>query len=224
MKLAKLIAAVVTVLLMSNFSRAEEFLFHDDFKTNLSERWQIVGLQPTDYRVRDGGLEMRVQPGKLTTKTPMLKVVLPFTSTSTVSASVKVTLLDEFTQDHEFAGVFLIDESGPEFRATKERVDGKMVFAPGVHTFNKPEDEQDPSKSVVRYTPVKDEAGPLRILVDRGEAFFQVGPGAKGKYLSFFHSAIRDKSKERGFCLTAAGAPKTAAHWVRFEDFQVVRQ
>jgi hypothetical protein len=43
------------------------------------------------------------------------------------------------------------------------------------------------------------------------------------KFLNFFHSAVNPKPKRRGFCLVAAGAAKDANHWVRFDDFRVVR-
>jgi hypothetical protein len=201
-----------------------EVLFQDDFKRGLSEKWQVVGLKKSDYRVRDGGLEMRVQSGDLTDATPMLKVMVPITSRGIAVASVKVTVLDAFTQDSEFAGLYLLDETGPEFGAKKERVLGELVFSPGRYEFRgKPGDEGDPAKYEVIYTNESKEAGPLRIIVNRGYAYFQVGPDAGGKYLNFFHSAIRKEKKERGFCLVAAGAPKGKSHWVRFEDFRVER-
>jgi hypothetical protein len=121
--------------------------------------------------------------------------------------------------------VYLLDETGLEFGAKKERVGGKLVFAPGEYRFNgQPGEEGDPTKYAILYAPEAKEAGPLRVLVDRGNAFFQVGPSANDKYLNFFHSALRKEAKERGFCLTAAGAPDGAAHWVRFEDFRVFRR
>jgi hypothetical protein len=213
------------LLLATQNGFSEDVLFEDNFARGLSDKWQVVGLKETDYRVRQGGLEMRVQPGKMPRNPSMLKVILPFTSADCVAASVKVTVLDEFTQDHEFAGVCLLDDSGLEFGARKERVNGKLVFAPGDYQFNgKPGEEGDPRKYKVRYTAETKEAGPLRIIVDRGDAFFQVGPSANDKYLNFLHSAIRKEKSERGFCLTAAGAPDGASHWVRFERFRVVRQ
>jgi hypothetical protein len=217
--------AVVFLLLATRSGRGEDVLFKDDFTPGLAKKWQAVGLKEADYRLRQGGVEMRVQPGELTEKTPMLKVILPFTSAERVTVSVKVSVLDKFTKDQEFAGVCLLDESGPEFAAKKERVDGKLVFAPGDYQFiGKPGQEGDPNKYKVNYTAETKEAGPLRIIVDRGYAYFQVGPAAKEeKYLNFFYSAIRKETKERGFCLIAAGAPAGATHWVRFEDFRVVR-
>jgi hypothetical protein len=217
--------AVMFLLIATQNGFGEDILFKDDFKLDLSDKWKVVGLKETDYRVRDGGLEMRVQSGKLTRDMPMLKVILPFTSADSVVVSVKVAVLDDFTQDHEFAGVCLLDESGLEFAAKKERIDGKLVFAPGNYNIkDEPREEEGPHKYEVTYTTETKEAGPLRITVDRGNAFFQVGPSTTGKYLNFFSSALRKEKIERGFCLTAAGAPDGASHWVRFEDFRVVRQ
>ena len=219
---APLAVAICCVAAWSN--AAEKVLFQDDFKAGLSAKWQLVGLKKEDYRLRDGGLEMRVQPGPFTADTPMLKVMLPFTSAETAIASVKVTLLDKFTEDGEFAGVFLLDEAGREFAAKKERLAGKVYFSPGAVDFQGEEGEEgDLTKYKTLLVDESPEAGPLRIIVDRGDAFFQVGPSSKGKYHNHFYSAIRSTSKERGFGLSAGGAPKGSSHWVRFEDFRVER-
>jgi hypothetical protein len=116
-------------------SLGEDVLFEDTFKDGLFKKWQAVGLDKKDYRVKDGGVEMRIQNGVLTRDTPMLKVVLPFEVSDTVIVSVKVTLLDEFTVDKEFVGVFLLTDGSREFAAKKERVNGKLVFAPGKSSF-----------------------------------------------------------------------------------------
>ena len=75
----------------------EDVLFEDNFDGTLSPKWQAVGLTKDDYRIRDSGLEMRVQPGRRTRDTPMLMVLLPFKTSETVIASVEVTPLDQFT-------------------------------------------------------------------------------------------------------------------------------
>jgi hypothetical protein len=225
MRGAMTIAAVAALLAAPGHALGEETLFKDDFKKGLSDKWKADGLKKEDYRVRDGGLEVRVQPGKFGARTPSLKVVLPFTSADTVVATVKVTLLDEFTRDGEFAGVYLFDQDGPEFGARKERFGGKLVFSPGQYKFiGRAGEEGDPDKYEVRYTHATKEAGALRIVVDRGNAFFQVGPDANDDYATYFHSAIRKNERERGFCLAAAGASDGAAHWVRFEDFRAFRR
>lgn len=218
----------LSAALLLQFSLAtgadDKVLFKDSFKDGLSPQWQVVGLKKADYRVRNGGLEMRVQPGKLTADAPMFKVILPFTSADNVVASVKVTLLDDFTREGEFAGVYLLDDTGMEFGAKKERVGKQLVFSPGKYRFvGKPGEKGDPAKYEVLYTAAEKDVRPLRVLVDRGWAYFQVGPSADDQFQSFFHSAIRKDAKTRGFCLTAAGAPDGANHWVRFEDFRALR-
>jgi hypothetical protein len=197
-------------------------LFEDDFDDGLSSKWQTVGLAKQDYRIRDGGLELRVQPGKLTRDTPMFKVILPFAPSEIIVASVEVTVLDRFTEPAEFAGLFLTAERGVEFGGKKQYMDGHLVFSPGnVEFIGQPGEEGDPAKYTLQYWPADKDAGPLRILVRNHYAYFQVGPSLEGKYLNFFHSAIRKNEKERGFGLVAAGGPDDAVHWVRFDNFRV---
>jgi hypothetical protein len=212
------------VLVIGGPARADEVLFEDTFKDGLSPKWQVVGLDTKDYRVRNGGLEMRVQNGERGKGTPMLKVVLPFKVGDDVTASVRVTLLDGFTADKEYAGMYPLTNGGREFGAKKERVGGKLVFAPGKYKFKGKDGEQgDVSKYEVTYTDATEDAAALRIIVQGSIGFFQVGPSAKDEYKTFFHSALDDDATERGFCLTAAGAPDRALHWVRFTDFKVVK-
>jgi len=221
-----LLALVLPTLPLS--AAAGEVLFEDNFDSGLSPKWQIIGFEKDDYRLRDGGLEIRVPTTlKEGATLPMIKVVLPFASDDTVFASVDVTPLDRFTRDGEFAGLYLTDEDGPEFAAKKMQLDGRLVFAPGDVDFRGKEGEEgDPSKYAQIYLAATPDDGPVRILVDRGYAFFQVGPNVKdkGRYLNFFYSAIQGNRKERGFCLTASGAPAGAEHWVRFDNFRVAHR
>lgn len=223
MRLSLCVLFTLGSLLVVRSAIGDELIFEDNFKDRLSDKWQIVGLKDSDYRIRNGGLEIRVQPGKLTKQTPMLKVMFPITSANTVYASVKITVLDDFTEEGESAGLYLVDESGTEFSARKERKDKKLIYAPGEVVFKGKDGEED---DFTKYEDIivneSAEAGPVRILVDRGDAFFQVGPSTKGTYLNHFYSAIRPTSK--GFALTACGAPKEASHWVRFENFKVAHR
>lgn len=136
-----------------------------------------------------------------------------------------ITVLDKFTADSEFGGVELIDEDGSVFKASKERQNGKLVYTPGEVDFLGKDGEQgDVTKYKTILIEEKPEAGPLRIIVDHGYAFFQVGPSKEGKYHNHFYCAIRNKPEARGFALITAGAPKDSSHWVRFENFRVFKR
>jgi hypothetical protein len=216
--------AAAAWLLWAPHCLAEDVLFEDDFDDGLSSAWQAVGLDKKDYRIRDGGIELRVQPGKLTPETPMLKVTLPLTSSGIVVASVEVTILDRFTEPGEFAGLLLTAERGVEFGGKKRRLEGFMVFSPPrVDFVGKPGEEADPAKYTLKYWPAVEEAGPLRVIVRDNYAHFQVGPSEEGQYLNLFHSAIRTDKKQRGFALVAADGPEDEEHWVRFDNFRVTK-
>lgn len=220
-----LIATIaIAALGTARHATAEDVLFEDNFSGTLSIKWQAVGLTEDDYRIRDGGLEMRVQPGRRTRDTPMLMVLLPFNTSETVTASVEVTPLDRFTEPDESAGLFLTDADSREFGAEKRNMNGHLVFSPGnVEFIGEKGDEGDPQQYALKFWPANEVYGPLRIIVRGHYGHFQVGPSPAGKYLNFFHSAIRKNEPKRGFCLSASGAPSDREHWVRFDNFRVTR-
>ncbi len=204
--------------------RAEEVLFEDKFEKGLSDKWDLSGLKKEDYRIRDGALELRVQPGPQSATTPLMTVALPFTTDDTVTASVEITPLNPFTERGEFAGLYLTSDKRPEFGGEKKNIEGYTVFAPGeVDFIGQPGEEGDPQNFTVKYWPAKLEAGPVRVIVRGSYAYFQVGPSTEGKYATYFHSAIQKQNKGLGFGLMAAGGPADGEHWVRFDNLKIVK-
>ena len=99
-----------------------------------------------------------------------------------------------------------------------------LVFSPGEDEFiGKEGTEGDPQQYALKFWPANNEFGALRIIVRGDYGHFQVGPSKEGKYLNFFHSALRLKEPKRGFALSASGGPTDKEHWVRFDNFRVVR-
>jgi hypothetical protein len=82
--------------------------------------------------------------------------------------------------------------------------------------------EGDPRQYALKFWPAMTIAERRESLFgDYG--YFQVGPSKENKYLNFFHSALRPKEPKRGFALSAYGSPTDKEHWVRFDNFRVVR-
>lgn len=213
------------LVLGTQSARGDEIYFEDTFQKGLSDKWEIVGLKPEDYRIKNSGLEVRVQPGKLTSKTPHFKVKLPVPVRETVAVAVHVTVLDPFTAEGELAGVQLLEGDRTVFSVHKQLQAGRLIYTPAeVEFIGKAGEEGDLKKYKTIVVKESPEAGPLRIVVDNDYAFFQVGPSAKGKYHNHFYSAINWDAKQGGFALVAAGAPKDSNHWVRFENFRVYKR
>ncbi|HET6423595.1 MAG TPA: hypothetical protein VFG20_07915 [Planctomycetaceae bacterium] len=222
MRMRLWITAIVASLWGAAWCQAEDLLFEDAFDKELSARWKVVGLTKEDYRVRNGGLELRARAVKRGDPAPMLKVDLPFTTDDTVIASVEVSVIGEALPRGAYAGLTLTDEDGSVFTVRKTNIDGYFVFAPGeVEFIGQPGQEGDPSNFTVKYWPAKPEAGPLRIILRGPYAHAQVGPSFTGQYKTFFYSAIQEAKAGLGFGLVAIQSPTDGEHWVRFDNFRV---
>lgn len=220
---------IVTICLMGCFSPfpecfAEEVLFEDNFDKGLSDKWQVVGLDQNDYRVRAGALEIRLKPSQPRQPQPMLKVALPFGTADSVRASVDIDVEDATLEHGERAGVSLNDREGISFTGRVTNIDGFVVLAPGRNEFiGKPGEEGEPGKYTVTYWPADRDFGPLNILVRGHYAHFQVGPSKSGEYKNFLHSAVQKASEGLGFGLFAIGSSEEAERWVRFDNFRVIK-
>lgn len=223
MQTSFILAALVCAAALSN-CYGQTVLFEETFDAELSDKWQISGLDREDYRIRDGALELRLKADQEGAR-PGLKVDLPFTTEGTVVASVEMTVVGEPLKRGEFAGLCLTDESGAVFTVRKTNIDGYFVFSPGeVEFIGDPGEEGDPAHYTVKYWPAAESAGPLRIIVRGHYAHFQVGPSKEGKYRTFFHSAIHEAREGLGFGLRVAGRSGDGERWVRFDNFRVTRQ
>lgn len=221
-----IVVGFVVVVAVRNVVAGDEVLFEDNFDKGLSPKWSVVGLKKDDYRIKNGALEMRVQPTKAGKTTPVLSLQLPFATSETVVASVDLTALDPFTERGETAGLYLLDEDRPEFEAEKTNVSGYFVFSPPELVFigkKGTEEEARRRDFAVKFWPANDELGAIRIIVRGHQGYFQVGPSREGQYLTLFERALNRDSNKRGFALSAYGGPSDKEHWVRFDNFRVVR-
>jgi len=220
-KLLTTIALLACLSCLSN-GYGQTVLFEDSFDDDLSDRWQVVGLDPDDYRVLNGALEVRIKPVPPDQPSPLLKVNLPFTTADTVIASVDVTVVGDPLERGELAGICLTSPNGAVFTASKTNIDGYFVLSPGEPDFiGQPGEEGDPGQYTVKYWPADEAFGPLKIVVRGHYAYFQVGPSSDGEYRTFFHSAIQEANEGLGFGLCVNGATGDGQRWVRFDNFRV---
>jgi hypothetical protein len=179
-------------------------LFEDSFdEDKLAEGWTWLREHEDYWRLKDGGLEIRVEPGHAQTVRNALLREAPDRSEGRYAFEVTVTNHTVPTVQYEQAGITWYVDEKPVFKLVKERVDGQLIIIP----VRKPME-----KKSVR----------LRLIVE-GEtwaAFFQ--PGAKGP----FHEAGTGKlppPENDHVSLQCYHGPTDEAHWIRFDDFRIVR-
>lgn len=198
---------------------ADEPLLVETFGEGWESRWSLSGLAPEDYRVREGGIEVRVVPTERDELGGLLKIDLKRSTSETLIGSVRVTVIEGELPRGAAAGLAAMDGDEPVFSVWKTNQDGYLLFSPGLPEFvGKEGDEEDPSGYAVKYWPANEQAGPLRVIVRDDYAHFQVGPSDDERYLNLFHSAILPSRGDIGFALRVRDGDPEHPCWVRFEE------
>ncbi len=188
-----------------------EVVFKDGFKGKLDKGWKWLREDRKAWQIKDGALEIRVQPGKADTVKNALVRKAPDRRKGTYAIEVTVTNTAKPTQQWEQAGITWYHKGKPVFKLVKELIDGKTWIIPGRKPI--------PTRSVR-----------LRLVVTADRWIAQYRPEGKEK---------QDKKKQRKFLTAAEGklpapgddqvsiqcynGPPDAEHWMRFDDFRIVR-
>jgi hypothetical protein len=191
----------------------------EEFGEGWESRWTLSGLGPEDYRVRNGGIEVRVVPTERDELGGMLMIDLKRSTEDTLIGSVCVTVIEGELPRGASAGLAAARPGAPFFSVWKTNQDGYLLLSPGQPEYVGDDGEEgDPSEYAVKYWPATERAGPLRVIVRDDYAYFQVGPSDAGTYLNPFHSAILPSRGDVGFALRVRGGDPDRPCWVRFDQ------
>ena len=181
----------------------EQVLFSEQFDGKLDSGWTWLRENPGRWRFSERGLEIAVEPGLAGTVRNAL--VRPAPDRSSGPYAVEVTIFNYTvpTQPYEQAGITWYQDGQPVFKEVKELVDGEVVIIPG-------------------RNPMPTAGVRLRLVVsaDSWEAQFR-GEGA-----SEFETAASGElppAAEEQVSIQCYNGPPEGEHWIRFEDFRIVR-
>jgi hypothetical protein len=196
--------------------RESAIVFEDRFeRDSLAAGWHWQRENRDGWRLRDGRLEIRVEPGRGETAKNVLWRDAPDRAKGPHAFEVTVTNLAPRTAQWEQAGMILYRGGVPVVKLVKELVDGKRVIVPG-------------------EVPMEDETVRLRLVIKGDEYVAQYQPGARGAFKTAAAGHIVD-----GRDIPAAGklsvtegdqvsaqcfeGPPDAEHWFRFDDFRITK-
>ena len=108
-----------------------QLLFEDSFDTELGDGWTWLRENPDYWRIHEGALEIRAEPGHAQTVKNALLRDAPDRSQHKFAVEVTVTFASEPTQQYEQAGITWYHDKAPVFKLVHERVDGKLLVVPG---------------------------------------------------------------------------------------------
>jgi hypothetical protein len=183
-------------------SASGEVLFEDRFEGGLAEGWTWLRENPDAWRFRDGALEIRLEPGNAQTVKNALVRPAPDRREGRYAFEVTVTMV-RLTQQYEQAGITWYTDGKPVFKIVKELVDGELCIIPG-------------------RSPMDAETVQLRLIVDGERWIAQFRPDARGEFLKAAEGELPPPGDDQ-VSIQGYHGPPDAEHWVRFEDFRILR-
>jgi hypothetical protein len=197
-----IISLCVLFGLAAGLSAAEpQLVFGDKFEGKLADGWTWLRENPKAWRMRDGALEIRVEPGLADSVKNALLRPAPERSKHRYAIDVTITFTTPPTNQFEQAGITWYQRGRPVFKFVHEHIDGKEYMIPGRIPA--------PSKTVQ-----------LRLVMTKNTYTAQFRPGAKGAFQTVAAGPLPPSAEEQ-VSIQCYNGPADAEHWMRFEDFRI---
>ncbi|MBN2293299.1 MAG: GH32 C-terminal domain-containing protein [Pirellulales bacterium] len=178
-------------------------VFEDSFEEKPAAGWTWLRENPKAWRIRDGGLEIHIEPGLAHNVKNALLRSAPDRGKGTYTIDVTVTNQIPPTKQYEQAGITWYNGGKPVFKLVKERIDGKTYIIPGKVPM--------PSKSVQ-----------LRLVVSGNKYIAQFRPNGKGEFLTAASGSLPPVNNDQ-VSIQCYHGPTDAEHWIRFDDFRITK-
>ena len=182
-------------------SYKEQVIFEDDFDGKLGEGWSWLRENPDHWRIRDGGLEICVEPGVADTVRNALLRPAPDRNDGTFVIEVTITNHTHPTQQYEQAGITWYHDCKPVFKEVKELIDGALYIIPG---------RQPMSAKSVR----------LRLLVTADSWEAQYCPQGETAFQTAATGELPLPGDDQ-VSIQCYNGPPDKEHWIRFENFRI---
>jgi len=177
-------------------------VFEDRFETKPAAGWRWLREDASDWRVRDGALEIHVRPGDAHTVRNALVRPAPDRRQGRYAVELTVTNLKAPKQQFEQAGVTWYTDGKPAFKLVKELVDGQLMIIPG-------------------RKPMTNDMVQLRLLVSGNAWTAQFRPDGRGDYQTAATGELPAPGHDE-ISVQCYHGPPDAEHWIRFDDFRIL--
>ena len=178
-------------------------LCEDCFEGKLGQGWRWLRENRKNWRLRDGALEIWVEPGVAPTVKNALVRKAPDRAQGRFAIEVTVTNTTRPTRQFEQAGITWYHGGKPVFKLVKELIDGELFIIPGRKPMS--------SKSVQ-----------LRLIVTADSWTAQYRPDGKGKFLTAAEGKLPPPGRDE-VSIQCYNGPPDAEHWIRFDDFRILK-
>jgi len=193
---------VLTPIIKSDVDQ-RAVVFEELFEGSLDEGWTWLRENPQAWRIRQGALEIRVEPGVANTVKNALVRKAPDRKEGKFAVDVTVTNTTKPTQQYEQAGITWYHEGKPVFKLVKELINGELFIIPG-------------------KKPMPGEKVQLRLIVNGNDFIAQFRPDGKGKFETAATGTLPPPGNDQ-VSIQCYNGPADAEHWIRFDDFRILK-
>jgi len=195
-------ALLVFCLLAGAPAAPEKVIFSDSFDgPTLQNGWSWLREHGKFRRLRDGALEIRVEPGVADSVKNALLRAAPDRAQATYAIEITVHNLTKPTHHFEQAGLTWYHNGKPVTKFVKELVNGEIVIIPG--------------RKPIRAGKVR-----LRLVVDKDSWSAHYQPNAEGPFLEAARGKLPPPDNDQ-ISIQCYNGPPDAEHWIRFDDFRI---
>jgi hypothetical protein len=195
---------VVPLLILAGSLSADEprVLFEDTFDKQLGDGWTWIREDKDTWRIQDGALEIRVEPGDANTVKNALVRQAPDRSKQKFAVEVTITFTSDPTKQFEQGGITWYHDDKPVFKLVHERIDGDLWIIPG-------------------RKPARQKTVQFRLIVDGENWTAQFREDLQGEFQTAEQGKLPPPGKDM-LSLQCYQGPPDAIHWIRFDDFRIV--
>ncbi|GAB4135167.1 MAG: hypothetical protein Kow0040_19760 [Thermogutta sp.] len=181
-----------------------EIVFADDFRgPELEKGWRWIREHEGYWRLREGGLEIHAEPGLAETVRNALVRPLPDRDRSKLIVEVSVSNLTAPTEQYEQGGITLYNDGKPVFKLVKERIDGGLYIIPG-------------------RVPLEGNRVTLRLVLTADRFTAQFRPEGEKEFRTAAEGPLPPPKNDE-ISIQCYHGPTDAEHWIRFENFRILR-
>jgi len=198
---------IVSLFLLAGMSFGQTVLFEEPFDAKLKDGWMWINESPDNWKIVDGGLEIRMEPFDGPKAKNILVRDVPDRSQGTLIFEVKLTSKQTPKKQYQQAGLFWMRNENFALKFVKELIDGQLYVFPG----------KIPMEAVSVH---------LKWTVKGDEVVSEFKPEGEEKYQQAFVGKIpplEEKEKDQ-ISLQCWHGLEDEPHWVRFESFKILRE
>jgi len=215
----RFLCAVVGLALLGGWAQAAEprVVFEDRLEGKVGEGWSWLREDAKTWRIKDGALEIRVEPGVAPSVKNALLRKAPDWSKRKHAFEVTITFTADPTRQYEQAGITLYQGTNPVFKLVHEFIDGKTYIIPG-------------------KIPTTTKTMQLRLVTTPERYIAQFRPDGKGEFQTAASAPlprlwevtllngveIKRRPMDEQISIQCYNGPPDAEHWIRFDDFRIL--